>query len=92
MKAIVSSYEKNSARNEKAAAHDKLGKHMAHLLRLYMMAIDILNEGRVITYREAEHDLLMDIRNGGYLDANNQPTTEFFRILTRYTEAFDKAV
>ena len=29
-------------RNRYAAAHNKLGKHMAHLIRLYYMCFDIL--------------------------------------------------
>lgn len=70
MKTIVSSYNKFGRRNEKAVAHDKLGKHMAHLIRLYMMCIDILEKEEIVTYREKERDLLMSIRNGEYLDEN----------------------
>lgn len=78
MKAIVSSYNKIGKRNEKAMSHDKLGKHMAHLIRLYMMCIDILEKEEIITYRTDEHDLLMSIRNGEYLDSNRQPITAFY--------------
>lgn len=80
MKAIVSSYNKFGKRNEKAVAHDKLGKHMAHLIRLYMMCIDILEKEEIITYRTDEHDLLMNIRNGEYLDENRQPIPEFYSL------------
>lgn len=91
MKAIVSSYTKIGKRNEKAISHDKLGKHMAHLIRLYMMGIDILEKEEIITYRENEHDLLMDIRNGKYLDSNRQPTSDFYDILNEYEKKFDYA-
>ena len=91
MKAIVSSYTKIGKRNEKAIGHDKLGKHMAHLIRLYMMGIDILEKEEIITYRENEHDLLMDIRNGKYLDSNRQPTSDFYDILNEYEKKFDYA-
>ena len=91
MKAIVSSYTKIGKRNEKAISHDKLGKHMAHLIRLYMMGIDILEKEEIITYREKEHDLLMDIRNGKYLDSNRQPTSDFYDILNEYEKKFDYA-
>ena len=77
MKSIVSSYNKIGKRNENAISHDKLGKHMAHLIRLYMMCIDILEKEEIITYRSDEHDLLMSIRNGKYLDENGQPISEF---------------
>lgn len=91
MKTIVSSYTKIGKRNEKAISHDKLGKHMAHLIRLYMMGIDILEKEEIITYRENEHDLLMDIRNGKYLDSNRQPTSDFYDILNEYEKKFDYA-
>jgi hypothetical protein len=45
------------------------------------MCFDILEKGEIITYREKDHDFLMDIRNGKYLDENRQPTAEFFDIV-----------
>lgn len=91
MKSIVSSYSKFGKRNEKAVAHDKLGKHMAHLIRLYMMCIDILEKEEIITYRSDEHDLLMSIRNGEYLDENRQPISEFYDLLNEYEKRFEYA-
>lgn len=91
MKSIVSSYNKIGKRNEKAISHDKLGKHMAHLIRLYMMCIDILEKEEIITYREDEHDLLMSIRNGEFLDDNRQPKAEFYDLLNEYEKRFDDA-
>lgn len=91
MKAIVSSYNKIGKRNEKAISHDKLGKHMAHLLRLYMMCIDILEKEEIITYRRNEHELLMSVRNGEFLDSNRQPTAEFYDLLNEYEKRFEYA-
>lgn len=91
MKAIVSSYNKMGKRNEKAISHDKLGKHMSHLLRLYMMCIDILEKEEIITYRSDEHDLLMSIRNGEFLDENCQPIPEFYDLLNEYEKRFEYA-
>ena len=91
MKSIVRSYNKIGKRNEHAIGHDKLGKHMAHLIRLYMMCIDILEKEEIITYREAEHALLMSIRNGEFLDENRQPTSEFYDLLNEYEKRFDYA-
>ena len=45
------------------------------------MCFDILENEKIVTYREKEHDLLMDIRNGKYLDDNRQPIPEFFEML-----------
>lgn len=91
MKTIVNSYNKIGKRNSKAIEHDKLGKHMAHLIRLYMMCIDILEKEEIITYRSKEHDLLMSIRNGEYLDDNRQPTTAFYDVLNEYEKRFEYA-
>ena len=91
MKAITSSYAKVGKRNDKAIAHDKLGKHMCHLLRLYMMCIDILEKEEIITYREEEHELLMQIRNGEFLDENRQPVSAFFDLLNEYEKRFEYA-
>ncbi len=81
MHAIVKSYDKIGKRNERAITHDKLGKHMMHLIRLYFMCFDILEKGEINTYRSAEHDLLMSIRNGEYLDENRQPIPEFYEMV-----------
>ena len=91
MKSIVNSYAKIGKRNEKAISHDKLGKHMAHLLRLYMMCIDLLEKEEIITFREKEHDLLMSIRNGEFLDENRQPTKEFYDLHNEYEKRFEYA-
>lgn len=81
MNNIVKEYSKIGKRNAKAIEHGKLSKHMMHLVRLYLMCFDILNNGEIVTYREKDHDFLMDIRNGKYLDENRQPTPEFFDIV-----------
>lgn len=81
MNNIVKEYSKVGRRNQNAIEHGKLGKHMMHLVRLYYMCFDILEKGEIITYREKDHDLLMDIRNGKYLDDNRQPIPEFFEMV-----------
>lgn len=91
MQQIVKSYGKIGSRNEKAMSHDKLGKHMMHLIRLYMMCLDILEHERIVTYREVEHDLLMDIRNGKYLDDNRQPIAEFYEMVDEYEKRLEYA-
>lgn len=86
---IIKSYAKIGKRNEKAIAHDKLGKHMCHLIRLYLMCFDILEKGEIITFREQEHDLLMSIRNGDYLDENRQPIPEFYELVDSLEKRLD---
>ena len=91
MQNIVKDYSKIGKRNQKAMEHGKLGKHMMHLVRLYLMCLDILEKGEIVTYREKEHDLLMDIRNGKYLDGNNQPVPEFFEMVDEFEKKMEYA-
>ena len=91
MKSIVSIYGKIGKRNKNAIEHNKLGKHMMHLIRLYMMCIDILEKEEIITYRSEEHELLMSIRNGEYLDGNKQPIPEFYELVDEYEKRFEYA-
>lgn len=90
MGAIIRQYAKMGKRNSKAIEHDKLGKHAMHLIRLYLMAFDILESGEINTYREKEHDFLMDIQNGKYLDDEKKPTKEFYEIVDEYEHRLDK--
>ena len=62
---IVRDYDKLGKRNtKKDDVH--LNKHAMHLIRLYLMAFDILEKGEIITYREKDLELLMSIRNGKF--------------------------
>lgn len=88
---VIKEYTKNSTRNRKAMEHGKINKHAMHLLRLYMMAIDILEHGEIITYRANEHDLLMDIRNGKFTGADGLVNKDFFDLLRQYEEKFEHA-
>lgn len=91
MNNIVKDYSKIGKRNKHAVEHDKLGKHMMHLIRLYMMCLDILEKEQIVTYRESEHDLLMDIRDGKYLDSNKQPIPEFMEMVREYERRLEYA-
>lgn len=91
MKSIIKSYNNIGCRNNKAIENGKLGKHMMHLIRLYLMCVDILEGRGIITYREKDHDLLMDIRNGKYLDENQQPTPEFYEMIDEYEKKYQYA-
>ncbi len=91
MNTIVKDYSKIGKRNQNAIEHGKLAKHMMHLVRLYLMCLDILNDGEIITCREKDHDFLMEIRNGKYLDENRQPIPEFFNIVDELEAKLDVA-
>ena len=91
LQVTAKSYTKLGKRNEKALEHGKLGKHMMHLIRLYLMCFDILEKHEINTYREKEHDFLMDIRNGKYLTEDNQVLPEFYDIVDDYEKRLEYA-
>lgn len=91
MNNVVKDYAKLGKRNQNAIEHGKLAKHMMHLVRLYLMCFDILDRGEIVTYREKDHDFLMDIRDGKYLDDNRQPIPEFFDIVDELEARLDRA-
>lgn len=83
LKNVLSSYGKLNGRNKKKdAAH--LNKHACHLIRLYLMCLDILEKEEVVTYRENDLDLLMSIRNGAYQLDDGTYRPEFFDMVTEY--------
>lgn len=90
MNNIVKDYDKFGHRNENAMSRGKLAKHMMHLIRLYLMCFDILENGQIITYREKDHDFLMEIRNGKYLTENDQPIPEFLDLVNEMEAKLQK--
>ncbi len=48
------------------------------------MSLDILEKGEINTFREKEHDLLMDIRFGKYQKEDGLFNDTFYEILSDY--------
>lgn len=87
---IVSSYEKLNHRNHKKDdAH--LNKHAMHLIRLYLMCLDILEKEDIITYREKDHSLLMSIRSGDYQLDDGSYRPEFFEMVNEFEKRLNYA-
>ena len=78
--------------NEGKTDAKTLSKEMAHLIRVYAMGSELQEDGRVTTYRTCEHDLLMNIRAGKYLDTHQVPTADYERLLENYKNAFNAAM
>lgn len=90
MNNIVKDYAKLGKRNKKKTI-EKLAKHAMHLIRLYMMCIDILTKREIVTYREEEHELLMAIRNEEFME-DGAPNKEFWDLLEEYQTKFEEAI
>lgn len=90
MNNIVKDYDKIGKRNKKKD-DNHLNKHAMHLIRLFMMAIDILEKQEINTYRVKEHELLLDIRNGKYQNEDGTFRSEFYELLEDYEKKLDYA-
>lgn len=87
---ITRNYDKIHHRNRKKDdAH--LNKHAMHLVRLYLMCLDILEKEEIITFREKDHDLLMDIRNGRYQREDHTFNSDFYDLLDDLERRLDYA-
>lgn len=87
---VIGTYEKLNHRNRKKDdAH--LNKHAMHLVRLYLMAIDILEKEEIVTYRENDLDLLMGIRNGAYQNPDSTYKPEFKGLIDGLKKRLDYA-
>ena len=90
MKAVIREYDKLNHRNKKKDdAH--LNKHAMHLIRLLVTGTELLSTGKMVTYREREHDLLMSIRNGDFQNKDHTFCSEFFELVDWYEKQFKYA-
>lgn len=90
MNNIVREYDKIGKRNKKKD-DNHLNKHAMHLIRLFLMAIDILEKEEINTYREKEQKLLIDIRNGAFQKEDGTFRNEFYEMLADYEDKLDYA-
>ena len=87
---VVRDYDKVGHRNHKKD-DNHLNKHAMHLIRLLMMAIDILEKHEIITCRQDDLPLLMRIREGGFMLPDSTMSNEFFEMLDQYEQRFQEA-
>ena len=55
-----------------------------HLVRLFIMALDILEKGEINTYREQEKNLLIDIRFGKFQKSDGTFNDSFYDLISEY--------
>lgn len=68
---VLTDYKKFTVNHRgRKSTVEKLAKHQMHLFRLYFMLLDILEKQDIVTYREKEHDFLMQVRNGCFINGD----------------------
>ncbi len=90
MNVVIREYDKIGKRNKKKD-DNHLNKHAMHLIRLFMMAIDILDKGEIRTHRTDDSELLLKIRNGGFQKEDHTFNNEFYDILAHYEQELERA-
>ncbi len=91
LNSVVRDYDKVGRRNHKED-DNHLNKHAMHLVRLFMMGIDILEKEEIRTHRpQGDLTLLRSIRDGAYME-EGRLSSGFYEILADYEERFERAV
>ena len=90
LNAVVRDYDKIGKRNHKKD-DNHLNKHAMHLVRLFMMGIDILTEGEIRTRRSGEDLVLLRSIRDGYYMRDSALTAEFYDIVAEYERRFREA-
>lgn len=88
---VIHDYDKIGKRNKKKD-DNHLNKHAMHLVRLLMMAVDILEKGEIRTHRVDDLGLLLKIREGGFQKEDGTFETEFYHIVDDYERRLKVAV
>ena len=88
---VIRDYENDLHGRNRKKDDFHLNKHAMHLVRLYLMCIDILEKEEIITYRKDDHELLMDIRSGKFQNEDGTFATEFFDLVHDLSERMDYA-
>ena len=90
MNMVIREYDKIGKRNRKKD-DNHLNKHAMHLIRLFMMVVDILDRGEIRTHRTDDLELLLKIRNGGFQKEDRTFSSEFYDILAHYESELERA-
>lgn len=91
MNSVIRDYDKLGKRNRKKD-DNHLNKHAMHLIRLFMMAIDILEKGEIRTHRTDDLELLKSIRRGDFQKEDRTFSNEFYKLLSAYENRLELAV
>lgn len=90
MNSVIRDYDKIGKRNKKKD-DNHLNKHAMHLIRLFMMAVDILEMGEIRTHRTDDLELLRQIRRGDFQNEDKTFSKEFYDMLARYESRLEQA-
>lgn len=84
LKNTIDNYTQTLSHRNHKKDFEHLNKHAMHLIRLYLMCLDILEKEEVVTYRENDREMLLEIRRGKYMNEDGTYQQEFFDMVEDY--------
>ena len=90
LKNISSSFGTKGKRNTKKTDF-KLNKHCMHLVRGLLMGNELLETGKIVTYRKNDLELLHDILEGKYMKSDGKMHSSFYDIVDELKKKADYA-
>ena len=91
VRAVLREYDRLGARNKKKD-DNHLNKHAMHLVRLLMMARDIVEKRRIITRRTEDLPVLLSIRRGDFMLEDGTYSRDFYALVDEYERKLDEAI
>ena len=88
---VLREYDRLSSRNRKKD-ENHLNKHAMHLVRLLMMAKDVVERGEIITKRTDDLPVLLSIRRGDYMLSDVTYSRDFYSLVDEYERKLEEAV
>ncbi len=89
-KNIKDTHKKLRHRNRKSTP-EKLDKHAMHIIRLLENGTELLETGKMVTYRDKVQDLLLSIRKGEFRNPDGTYNKEFYDLKAEFERRFEKA-
>ncbi len=91
LRGVLKEYERLGSRNRKKDANH-LNKHAMHLIRLLIMAKDVVEKGEIITRRTQDLPVLLSIRRGDFMKSDGTYSADFFTLVDEYERKLNEAV
>ena len=88
---VIRDYAENLHGRNRKKDDLRLNKHAMHMIRLYLMCIDILEKEEIITYRADDRPLLLAIRAGKFQHEDGTFDSSFFDLVQQLSDKMEYA-
>ena len=89
-KNIKDTHKNLSHRNRKSTP-EKLDKHAMHIIRLFVTGTELLETGKMVTFRGKEQDMLLSVRKGYFRNPDGTYNSAFYDLKEELEKKFEYA-